>query len=220
MEVQREQCQRLAAAYLDQEAARLGIAGPEKILPVVVPANLRRIVNLSERRRRAFRDRLMESLSQAAALRASSASRTCGDEPEPSPMVPSLAFDPFLVRGCATCCGRCCNYGHEHAYQDAPNLEAYMRRHPDHRPRHVLEDYLSRIPNRSYANSCVYHEEAGCVLPHEMRARICNEFYCTELRYFQRQSAGGTFRKVMYVALEGTRVIRAEPLKAEGEGPP
>lgn len=220
MEVEREQRQGLAAAYRDQEAARLGITGPETILPVAVLANLRRIINLPERRRRAFRDRLMESLSQAAASRASSANRVSGDELQSSPVVPPLVFDPFLVRGCATCRGRCCNNGHEYAYQDAPTLEAYMRRHPDQRPRHVLEDYLSRIPNKSYENSCVYQEEAGCVLPHEMRATICNEFYCTELRYFQQQSAGGTFREVMFVALEGTRVIRAEPLKAEGGVPP
>ena len=95
-----------------------------------------------------------------------------------------------------------------------------MRRHPDQRPRHVLEGYLSRIPNKSYENSCVYHEEAGCVLPHEMRARICNDFYCTELRYFQLQSAKGIFQEVIYVAIEGTRVVRAEPLKSEMTGPP
>ena len=220
MEVQREQRQRLAVAHLDQEAAHLGIDRPMKILPVVVPANLRRIINLPERRRRAFRDRLMESLGQAATLRASSSSRTSGDEPQTLPVVPPLVFDPLLVRGCATCRGRCCNNGQEHAYQDAPNLEGYMCRHPDQRPRHVLEGYLSHIPNKSYENSCVYHEEGGCVLPHEMRARICNDFYCTELRYFQQQFARGTFQEVIYVAIEETRVVRAEPLKAARGGPP
>ena len=220
LQVQREQRQSLATAYRDQEAARLGIAWQEKILPVAVPANLRRIVNLPERRKRAFRDRLMASLSQAAASRASIANRSSGDQPQPSPVVPPLVFDPLLVRGCAACRGRCCNNGQDHAYQDVPNLEGYMQRHPDQRPRHILENYLSRMANRSYENSCVYHAEAGCVLPHEMRARICNDFYCRELRYSQQQFAKGTFLEVIYVAVEETRVVRAEPLKAAMKRPP
>lgn len=200
----------VAVVYMDQELARHGIAGHEKILPLVVPANLRRIVNLPERRKRAFRDHLTKSLSQAAALRACSSGRASGDNPTAKS---SIEVDPLMVRGCATCRGRCCNNAREHAYQDVANLVAYMHRHPDRRPRHVLKDYLDRLPNKAYEDSCFYHTETGCVLPREMRAAICNQFYCEELRDVQRQFPRGPAGDVMYVAFEKTRVVRAEPLE-------
>jgi hypothetical protein len=215
---QRQQRQRLADTYLSLEVGRLGITGPGKILAVVVPANLRRIVNLPERRKRPFRDHLMQSLSQAAALRASSANRASCDEQRVSPAASSLMLDPLLGRGCATCRGRCCNLGRDHAYQDAATLEGYMHRHPCERPRHILEDYLSRMPNRTYEESCVYHTETGCVLPREMRAPICNEFYCAELRDFQRQFPEGFSGQIIYMAIEGTRLVRAEPLVVGAAG--
>jgi hypothetical protein len=216
---QKQQRQRLAETYLRLEVGRFGITAWGKLLAVVVPANLRRIVNLPERRRRPFRDCLIQSLNQAAALRASSANRRSRDEQRIPPESSSLVLDPLLGRGCATCRGRCCNLGRDHAYQDAANLESYMHRHPDQRPRHILEDYLSRMPNRAYKESCVYHVEAGCVLPREMRAGICNEFYCTELRDFQRQFPRGPSQAVIYIAIEGTRLVRAEPVVAGAAGP-
>ena len=216
---QRQERQRLADTYLSLEVGRLGITGPGKILAVVVPANLRRIVNLPERRKRPFRDHLMQSLSQAAALRASTANRASCDEQRVSAVGSSLVVDPLLGRGCATCRGRCCNLGRDHAYQDAATLEGYMHRHPGERPRHILEDYLSRMPNRTYEESCVYHTEAGCVLPREMRARICNEFYCAELCDFQREFPRGFLGRIIYVAIDGARVMRAEPLGVGETGP-
>jgi hypothetical protein len=208
---QKQQRQKLADTYLNLQAGRLGITGPDKILAVVVPANPRRIVNLPERRRRAFRHRFMQSLSQAAALRASTAHCVPGAEQPVLPSTSSLVSDPLLGRGCATCRGRCCILGRDHAYQDAASLESYMDRRPEQRPRHILEDYLSRIPNRTYEESCVYQAEAGCVLPREMRSQICNEFYCVELRDLQRQFPGGPPGRIMYLAIEGTRLVRAEP---------
>jgi hypothetical protein len=204
--------QRLAETYLKLEADRLGITG--KMLAVVVPANLRRIRNLSERRRRAFHDRLKQCISQAAASRTSTARNTTGDERHAPPSRPSFVPDPLLSRGCFTCKGHCCNSGQDHAYQDVAALESYMDLHPEQQPRHVLEDYLSRIPTRTYQESCVYQAEAGCVLPREMRSPICNEFYCGEIRDFQRQFPHGPPGRILYVAVEGTRLVRAEPLMA------
>ena len=217
--MQEQQREQIARAYRDQEAARLGIDWPEKVIPVVVPANLRCMVNLPERRKRAFRDRLMQLLGQAAALRASSVNRTSGDGAQTPSATWPLMPETLLARGCSICRGRCCNAGQDHAYVDVATLESYMQRRPNLRPRHVLADYLSRLPNKAYEESCVYHTEKGCNLPHEMRSLTCRDFYCTELWRFQRQFAREALRQVIYLAAEGLRMIRAESLEAGRTGP-
>jgi hypothetical protein len=216
---QKQQRQKLADTYLNLQIRQLGInTKPGEILAVVVPANLRQIVTLTERRKRPFRSHLRQSLRQAVSLQASSSHRASLDEQRVSPAASSLMLDPLLGRGCATCRGRCCNGGWDRAYQDAATLESYMHRHPGERPRHILENYLSRMPKRTFKESCVYHTEAGCVLPREMRSPICNEFYCPELRDFHRQFPRGFGGQIIYLAIEGTRLIRAEPLVAEEAG--
>jgi hypothetical protein len=207
---QAEQRQRLAEAYRDQEAAWLGIDRPDTVLPVVVPANLRRVVILPERRRRAFRDFVMRLLSQAAAKRATRAERSSDDVVQDSPAAMSPALEAILRRGCATCGGRCCNSGGDCAYQEVATVVAYMRRRPELRPRHVLAAYLSHLPNKAYEDSCVYHAETGCALPREMRSPACADFYCAKLRGFQQRFAAGTVGEVVFFAFEGTQLMRAE----------
>jgi hypothetical protein len=219
----------IAEAYRDQEAARLGIDQPEMILPVVVPANLRRIVTLPERRKRAFREFLMQLVSQAAALRASKDYTEEGDSPifpgeksgssPGNPVQDSSAAQPstleeLLLRGCATCRGRCCNGGGDHAYLDVNALVHYMRRHPKQRPRHVLEAYLSRLPYKAYQNSCIYHRENGCALPREMRSNISRDFFCGALRSFQRNYGQKAGAEMVFFAFEGTQVVRTESFAA------
>jgi hypothetical protein len=179
-----------------------------------VPANLRKVVNLSERRKRAFRDYLMGLISQAAVQRAKSAGCPPGDTAaDSSPLSPELAAQ--LGRGCATCRGRCCNGGGDHAYLTVDTILGYMRDHPKQRPREALEAYLARLPNRAYEDSCVYQTEHGCALPREMRARISGDFYCEELREFQKQYFAEGERPVVFFAFEGREVVRAERLPAD-----
>jgi hypothetical protein len=223
--------QQIAEAYRDQEAARLGIDRPEMILPAVVPANLRRIVTLPERRKRTFREFLMQLISQAATFRASQGYFEEGEnfilpaeksEPSPGDSVgDSSAAQPailekLLLRGCATCRGRCCNGGGNHAYLDVNALVHYMRRHPKQRPRHVLEAYLSRLPSKAYQNSCVYHRENGCALPREMRSDISREFFCEALWSLQRNYRQKAGVEMVFFAVEGTQVVRTESFKDLG----
>jgi hypothetical protein len=211
LQLQRQERTRLAAVHRDREAARLGIGNAESLEPEVVPANLRKIVNVPERRKRAFRNYLMDLVSQAAAVRAGSADFPPGETAlDCSPLLPALASQ--LARGCATCRGRCCNGGGDHAYLTIDTILGYMRSHPKQRPREVLDAYLSLLPNRAYQDSCVYQTENGCALPREMRAKISGDFYCEELRQFQLQFYAVGERKVMFYAFEDRQVIRAEPL--------
>jgi hypothetical protein len=210
-EIQKQKRQRLAETLLKQEAARLGLERPENNLPVVVPANLRRLVKLPARRKRAFRSLFQESLRRAAAEIVSHADGHDGDASQDprSPTPPAL--EAMLRRGCAACRGRCCQYGGDHAYQNVDALAAYLRRRPELRPRQVLAAYLSRLPNRSYEDSCIYHTETGCALPRDMLAPTCETFYCEALRGLLERFAAGTAKEVIFFAMEGTRLVRGEP---------
>ena len=212
-QLRKQQRQRLAETLRDQEAARLGLEAPESILPVVVPANLCRVVKLPARRKRAFRALFVQSLSEAAAERAARANRPSSDAVQDAPAAMSPALEMILRRGCATCGGRCCNGGSDRAYQDVAALVAYMQRRPKLRPRHVLAAYLSRLPYDAHEDSCVYHTETGCALPRAMRAPICGNFYCEELRDLRQRFAAGTVKEVVFFAIEGTQLTRAESLE-------
>jgi hypothetical protein len=210
LQLKNQQRYRLAEVHRDREALRLGIDQAQTISPAVVPANLRKIVSLPARRKRAFRVFLMELVARAAAVRTSSANPSPGEtalDSAPSPP----ALESLLNRGCATCRGRCCNGGGDHAYLSIETILGYMHKHPKQRPRQVLKAYLSLLPKKSYEDSCVYQTEIGCALPREMRAKISGDFFCEELRHFQRQFYAGGERKIMFYAFEDSRVVRSEP---------
>jgi hypothetical protein len=210
LQIQRKRRYEIAKLHQDTEALRLGIELCPAIQAAVVPANLRKIVNLPERRKRAFQNHLMEIISRAAALRASSADSPPGetalDSSSPPPDLANL-----LGRGCATCRGRCCNGGGDHAYLNVDTVLGYLRAHPKQRPRHVLEAYLSFLPNRAYEDSCVYHTKTGCALPREMRGKISADYFCEELREFERHYYQVGEQTVMFHAFEENQVVRSEP---------
>lgn len=214
MEREAQRRRERAAAYCQEESARVGLEHFDTVLPVAVPANLRPIVALPEQRKRAFRDYLADLAGQAAAERASvegpSTMSLLPDPPEQS----SSTLDELLQRGCATCRGRCCNGGGEHAYLDVPTIARYMERHPNAGPREVLETYLSYLPHSAYEDSCVYHTETGCALPRELRSEVSAKFFCEDLWGFQRRFAQGPVGEVMFVAIEDLAVVRGEPLPA------
>jgi hypothetical protein len=210
LQLKKQKRTRMAEAHRDREALRLGLGDLQSIQPVVVPANLRKIVNLPERRKRAFRAHLNEIIAQAATQRTSSADpppgETAADSTPPEPALASL-----MGRGCATCRGRCCNGGGDHAYLSVETILGYMQHHPKQRPREVLAAYLSHLPKRAYEDSCVYQTKNGCALPREMRGKISGDFFCEELRQFRDQYYAEGERKVMFYAFEESKIVRLEP---------
>jgi hypothetical protein len=210
IQVQRQKRSQLAEAYRDREALWQGIGDVQSIQAIVVPANLRKIVKIPARRKRAFRKHLTEIISQAVELRANSTNpppgETADDSTSPPPELKSL-----LTRGCTTCRGRCCNGGGEHAYLNPDTILGYMRNHPQQRPSDVLEAYLSYLPMRAYEDSCVYQTKNGCALPRGMRAKISGDFFCEELRQFHQQYYSEGKRNVLFYAFEENRVVRSEP---------
>jgi hypothetical protein len=71
--------------------------------------------------------------------------------------------------------------GGEHAFLYPDHFRRFLRKHPERSRDELLADYLSRVPSASVRDSCVYHGDAGCVLPRELRANLCNSFLCGDL---------------------------------------
>jgi hypothetical protein len=202
---------RIAEVHRNGEAERLGLDGVELPHAVVVPANVRKLVNLPERRKRAFRDHLLRLICEASVLWAKKDASTKGETAADSTPL-SSAWSSMLGRGCATCRGRCCTGGGNHAYLSVETILGYFQRNPKARPREVLEAYLVHLPNRAYEDSCVYHTEGGCALPREMRSRISGDFFCEELRSFERDQTVDEDRPVIFYAFEEQEIVRSEHL--------
>jgi hypothetical protein len=176
---------------------------PESFAVALLPSNDRPIVRLPENRRRAFRDHLRRLIGRAAAQRAAAGS-SAGIASGPAHAAAENRIGDEAAasgRACATCGGRCCQPGREHAFQTTADIRRYMAAHPRAHPQQLLEAYLSRLPDRSYQDSCVYHAEIGCVLPHEMRSQTCKAFQCEEIEEFRNGLREPSFRGGIAVAI-------------------
>lgn len=203
-----EELRRRLRRLRDEVAGSLGIDDPESFVPANVLASQRPVTDLSPHRRRALRDHLMQLTSEASEQRSASSpgppqveesARAAGHNSEDSPISAST---------CAICEGRCCTNGEDHAYLDAPTIRRYMDEHPSERPRDVVEAFLSRVANRTYQDSCIYHGESGCGLPFTMRSRACTAFECTELRQMKEEFSGRGPHRVFVAAMDGDQPVR------------
>ncbi len=105
------------------------------------------------------------------------------------PINPSPALRQIAAAGCAACGGHCCSRGGVHAYLDHNSIRRVAQAHPTLRARGLAALYFDRLPAESLDGSCVFHRSDGCVLPRELRANLCNVFYCTPLLRFFRAHA-------------------------------
>ena len=77
-------------------------------------------------------------------------------------------------------------------------------------PDAMAREFLRHLPRVSYSGSCVYHGRTGCGLPREMRAAICNRFYCGSLREQWTALAAPTALPALLVATDDRgAVVRA-----------
>jgi len=204
-----------AAEWTETILRRLPGAGPFAA-PLVVPANERSLRPLPRRRRRAFERHLREQLAGALVGTRSTAERPAAADAEAS-----QAAVATLRIACAACKGRCCAAGAEHAYVDSSVIERAQRLYPDSGREHLVALYLSHLPERSYAGSCVFHAANGCTLPRELRADICNAFYCSGLRaYRARPAERQAGSRQLVLATAGDRLARARVIDAGGHAHP
>ena len=144
-----------------------------------------------------------ERLARATALRDRSAAALGVAEPAAYrvKVVPSVdaPATPLPKRRRGACCGA----GGEHAYLTAERMRRYLAAHPTLTAADALEAYAGRVPAVTTRRSCVYHGTAGCALPREMRADVCNRHYCESLWRFRADLADGEAPRAFFAAVDG-----------------
>ncbi len=201
---EREQFERRLRQVRDAAARLCEIEGPEKYVPMTVPALGRPSSPPQPERCEALREHLI-----ARAIEAREASIAGGEETtEVSPDASTSPPLAILERACALCGGFCCSQGGNTAYQDAESMARFMASHPDLEPSEVADAYVARIPRITCEDSCIFHTAEGCGLPRELRARICNTFECVGLRQLRERLPAAGPLPVFLVAEEASRVVR------------
>lgn len=187
-----------------------GPAVPETLIRARLPANENSLVPLPEERRAAFADNIAFALDRALE-----------DPDRPIPVTPETpAAHAGMVRGgCTACRGSCCRYGGDRAFLYPDHFRLLLRDRPGLSREQILSEYLSRLPERAYLDSCVYHTETGCALPRELRANLCNTFLCGGLEeMIAAQPAEGAPLPVLAFCVRGSasEVIRTSLFDVDG----
>ena len=198
-------------------ARSLGLSTVDELPLAIVPCYDPRVANLPEKRRRRFRDHLNAQISRvpSSSVSVSRASDESASREYPATLHPTPAQSALLAQACGTCAGYCCSQGGNRAWLDGSAIRSYLDDHCGVRPRDVLETYLARLPQKSCRGSCVYHTSGGCALPHSMRASICNNYYCSDLRDLLARLSEPGFSRALVVAMSG-KVVRSTVVAAGG----
>lgn len=179
------------------KAKELGLASPEALPLVLLPANRSSLRSLPERREKRFRAHLHRVVEEAF-----------GAPVPPLSTEAELGDSPLIQEACAVCRGRCCHAGADHAFVDAPTVHAYRRANPEAGPEEVIEAYLSRLGEEALENGCVFQGEKGCRLPRSMRAAICNGFLCSPLESFRAPADVTSNPRALAAAMHGEKLVR------------
>jgi hypothetical protein len=185
---ERQRAEALRAEVRHLRASLAGPAGvrePEAYPLALIPAYSARVVNLPERRRRAFRDHVMRLISQAT-MRPRATENTDAAPSGPDSPAPTVPLQTVLARACGLCQGNCCKRGGDRAYLTVATMRRFLAANPGLRPRDALAAYLAQLGNRTNKDSCIFHGVDGCALPRELRSDTCNQYFCDELKEFQQ----------------------------------
>jgi hypothetical protein len=180
----RERRDRAARELYQRGTARPTVPEPETYPITHLPSLRRKTTRLPKWRQREFHRHLEQLIAGVVA--------TGWEDPPVPPTSPNdpatgarAELDAVSGRACAGCQGHCCLSGGTHAHLTERTIWRYHAAHPTKSPAEVLEAYLARIGPRTYEGSCVYHGRHGCRLPRDMRADLCNQWFCAELREFR-----------------------------------
>ena len=82
---------------------------------------------------------------------------------------------------CRACRGHCCRNGGNDAYLDENAIRLAWARHPRLSRRGLMQLYLDAIPDKAFADSCLFHAKDGCSLPRSLRAPVSEAYLCGPL---------------------------------------
>lgn len=183
-------------------AERLGLAGPEKVQLVVLPAMKVQMEPVSGARKKEL----------AASIEAEFDARL---DRSKVPKTPTPLDDASILALCRTCSGSCCKSGEDHAYLTRAVLSRVKKELKLADEASILKTYLDLVPKVSHEGSCIYHAAEGCALPRAMRSETCNRFICYPLKQLGRDFSRAGYAQVAVsrVAEEDDRVL----VLSEGE---
>ena len=156
-------------------AARSGL-DIESVDLVMLPAHSGKTVARRDGRVRLLRDYLREQLDDVAEL--PPMEETAPPEPGLAASAPALRSE----RVCAMCRGHCCRKGGDHGFISPSTLQRVLLANPAVSGDALIDTYVSHVPARSYAGSCIYHSASGCALPRALRSEVCTSYLCTGLK--------------------------------------
>lgn len=151
---------------------------------VTLPTGPQSLERVPQGRRERYREHLADIIAEAVSVR----------DDDPAPVhAPSVASEPIPLAEqlCTLCQGGCCSIGGERAFLSAATIRQFMRLRPELPPDRVAAEYLDRLADRTVAGSCINHTATGCSLPRQMRADICNTYYCKSMRGWQAVCGSG-----------------------------
>jgi hypothetical protein len=71
--------------------------------------------------------------------------------------------------------------GGDDAYLDENAIAQAWARHPRQSARGLMQLYLDAIPDKAFADSCLFHAKDGCSLPRSLRAPVSEAYLCGPL---------------------------------------
>ena len=192
---------------VDPRVGEKQLVDPLAVHPV--PALERELTVLPEERKRLFQAHLSQAVREAFSEPvpcSNSESENRDSHPTRAEPLPILSF------ACGTCRGDCCRQGGTHAFVSKDLITRIRQIDPSSSPDEIIHFYTSRLTERTYDESCVFHQQFGCGLPRDRRANICNSFECDDLCTIKRQYENGP---AWTVSMAGDQVVRARRFAAD-----
>ena len=181
----------VAAARLDELIADRPDLRSQTVSLLALPNVDGSLVEVSEARRDAFRNHLLQALDESTVEGGgpdiAEASKDASGAQRPASTVPVAV----LAAACKVCQGACCRSGSEHAYLTPATITRVQAAQTELDREALLAAYLEAIPSKSVEGSCVFHGEAGCALPRDLRSNVCNDFFCSPLKRWLAQTHTG-----------------------------
>ena len=126
---------------------------------------------------------------EAECARAEAGETKTANEQAPFDATPQQSS--LLQAMCAQCRGHCCMPGKEkHAFLTAAELAKKAGSTAHDALKNAADFYVQALPKRHIEGSCLYHTDAGCALPRDVRAPICHTYYCKPAKEVFRGIAG------------------------------
>ena len=151
-----------------------------EVLIALVPTNNRDLVPLQEERKAAFLE-LVGALFDDIENHNPDAHKQYTDTLQP----PATKHVDKLKKACATCRGKCCEQGGDHAFQDVHSLSHIIESLDHPATKEALQRMFSEhFPSMIYERACVFQGSHGCALPNELRSFTCHNYMCKDLGEF------------------------------------